>query len=184
MMDAGRGAKSAADEPSANGGAGEDAAATIETIKQAARQRGVRWTTQRQIIVESFIASGDHLTVEELHNRVKEVDRTVSAATVYRTVNLLVDIGVATKRHFGDASAVFESTINKVHHHHLVCLSCGAIVEFHSDEIDTIQEGIAKDHGYHLVRHRLDMYGICPVCRKAGVTEEDLGKAGKLPIDH
>ena len=142
----------------------------IQQVRDEARRRGVRWTNQRQVIVETFITSADHLTVEELHRRVRALDASVSAATVYRTINMLVEIGVAVKRHFGDGSATFESNLSKHHHDHLVCLSCNKIEEFELQAIEDLQEGVATEHGFHLVHHRLELYGICKTCQTNGVS--------------
>lgn len=138
----------------------------LRQVRDEARSRGVRWTNQRQTIVDIFVASEGHLTVEDLHRRVREIDRTVSAATVYRTVNMLVEIGVAHKGNFGSGSASFECAIDKGHHDHLVCVTCGTITEFHHDQIESLQEDIARSHGFLLHHHRMELYGVCPACQK------------------
>jgi Fur family ferric uptake transcriptional regulator len=145
----------------------EAAADILKTVRDEARRRGVRWTSQRQVIVETFLGSADHITVEELHKRVRGVDRTVSAATVYRTVNMLEKIGIAHRRDFGGGSASFESALNKDHHDHLVCLSCGAIQEFHHDRIETLQDEVAAEHGFRLSHHRMELYGVCATCQRS-----------------
>jgi Fur family ferric uptake transcriptional regulator len=141
-------------------------AEVMRQVRDEARRRGVRWTNQRQVILDTFICSDEHLTVEELHRRVKAIDRTVSAATVYRTINMLVDIGVANKSQFGGGSASFEMGVDKQHHDHLVCTVCGTIVEFHDERIEQLQEGIARQQGFSLLRHRMELYGVCPACQK------------------
>ena len=144
----------------------------IRRVRDEARRLGVRWTTQRQVIVETFIASDEHITVEDLHHRVRAIDRTVSAATVYRTINMLVEMGVASKRHFGSGSASFEMEVNKAHHDHLVCVSCGKIQEFHNDRIEELQDEVAVAHGFKLSHHRMELYGTCADCVRRG----DVGK--------
>jgi Fur family transcriptional regulator, ferric uptake regulator len=139
----------------------------IRRVRDEARRKSVRWTNQRQVIVETFIGSDDHITVEDLHHRVRVIDRTISAATVYRTINMLVEMGVASKRHFGTASASFECEVNKDHHDHFVCESCGKIIEFHNDKIEALQESIAKEFGCVLNHHRLELYGTCADCLRA-----------------
>jgi len=144
---------------------------TVEMVKRVrdeARRRGIRWTNQRQTIIEIFSDLGEHITAEELHRRVREVDNTVSTATVYRTVNLLVDLGVAEKGHFGGGSASFEMALHKEHHDHLICLCCQQIIEFHHDGIEGMQQDIATQHGFALRHHRLELYGVCPTCQAAG----------------
>ena len=153
-----------------------ETADVIQQVREEARRRGVRWTNQRQVIVETFITSNEHLTVEELHRRVRLLDATVSAATVYRTINMLVEIGVAVKRHFGDGSATFESNLDKHHHDHLVCLSCGKIEEFELQAIEDLQEQVAGDHGFRLVHHRMELYGVCKECQAKGVTVSSNGR--------
>jgi Fur family ferric uptake transcriptional regulator len=142
--------------------------ALIARVREDARRRGVRWTAQRQTIVETFFAGREHLTVEELHKRVRAIDHTVSAATVYRTVNMLVEIGVAHKRNFGHGSASFESALDREHHDHLVCVACGKISEFHHDGIEDLQDEVAKTHGFRLSHHRMELYGLCAECQAAG----------------
>lgn len=143
----------------------ESMAQVLQRVRDEARRRNVRWTNQRQAIVETFIQTGEHITVEELHRRARQIDPSVSSATVYRTVNMLVEIGVATKRQFGPGSASFECALTKEHHDHLVCLSCGKITEFHQDLIERLQEQVAREHGFQLVHHRLEMFGYCPDCQ-------------------
>lgn len=157
-----------------------DMPAVIQQVREEARRRGVRWTNQRQVIVETFIGCDDHVTVEELHRRVRVLDASVSAATVYRTINMLVEIGVATKRHFGDGSASFESSLSKHHHDHLVCMSCNKIEEFELQEIEDLQEKVAVDHGFQLVKHRLELYGVCRECVIKGATVQANGRV-RLP---
>ncbi len=142
----------------------------IRRVRDEARRQGVRWTNQRQVIVDTFIGCGEHITVEDLHQRVRGIDRTVSAATVYRTINMLVGMGVAHKGNFGSGSASFECAVNKAHHDHLVCVSCGTISEFHHDRIETLQEEVAREHGFLLGHHRMELYGLCGDCQKKGVT--------------
>jgi len=138
----------------------------LNRVRDEARRRGIRWTSQRQIILELLANRDDHITAEELHRVVSDEDRTVSPATVYRTVNMLVEMGVVSKRNFGAGSASFEWNLTKQHHDHLVCVDCGVIVEFENERIEVIQEEIAAKYGFSLSHHRLDLYGTCIKCRK------------------
>jgi Fur family ferric uptake transcriptional regulator len=141
-------------------------ATIIQRVREEARRRNVRWTNQREAIVATFVASKDHLTVEELHRRVRLKDATVSAATVYRTINMLTEIGVAVRRQFGaSASAAFECAVDRDHHDHLVCTICGSITEFHHDLIERMQVEVADTHGFLLSHHRMELYGTCGTCR-------------------
>ncbi len=142
----------------------------LRRVRDEARRLGVRWTTQRQSIVETFIICDQHITVEDLHHRVRAIDRTVSAATVYRTINMLVEMGVAAKRQFAPGSASFELEVNKDHHDHLVCTGCGRIQEFHNERIEDLQEEVAKGFGFVLGNHRMELYGVCADCRGKGIS--------------
>ncbi|NRA37188.1 MAG: transcriptional repressor [Planctomycetes bacterium] len=131
----------------------------IELIRKEAKGLQVRWTPQRQAIVEHFLRKKGHITVEDLHEVVKADDAGISAATVYRTLNLLVDIDVAVKRVFNDGPAVFESNLDRHHHDHLIDADTGEIHEFENDEIEALQKLVAEKLGYELTDHRLVLYG-------------------------
>jgi Fur family transcriptional regulator, ferric uptake regulator len=132
----------------------------LKFIRDEARRRRVRWTNQRHCIVEVFIRCKRHVTVEDLAGMVREVDANVSAATIYRTINLLVDIGVAVKRDFGKSSATFECIVNKSHHHHLINTRTGEVIEFTDPELERVKQRIAKELGYELVHHHLELFGV------------------------
>jgi len=160
----------------------ESPAQVLQRVRDEARRRNVRWTNQRQAIVETFVACDDHLTVEELHRRVRLTDPSVSAATVYRTINMLTEIGVAIKRQFGSGSASFERSFGKDHHDHLVCTECGAISEFNHELIEKLQEEVASSHHFLLKSHRLELYGICALCRaKVEMGTESNGEPSIAP---
>lgn len=149
----------------------------LRGVRDEARRRGVRWTSQRQVIAETFLGAGGHMTVEELHRRVREIDPSVSAATVYRTINMLEKIGMAHRRDFGGASASFESALDRDHHDHLVCTVCGTITEFHHDRIEALQDEVATSHGFRLSHHHLELYGVCATCAAA----QGAGDGDELP---
>jgi Fur family ferric uptake transcriptional regulator len=139
--------------------------AAHDRVLAEAKRRGVRWTGQRRVIVEQFLLAGEHLTADGLLALVREIDPKVGAATVYRTLNLLVEIGIAERVRFDAGSAAFESTLGREHHDHLICVACGAIHEFRDDRIEKIQLRIAAEHGFTLQRHRLELFGLCPACQ-------------------
>lgn len=135
-----------------------------ERVRSEAKRRGVRWTNQRQVIVEQFLLCGEHLTADALLARAREVDSAIGAATVYRTLNLLVEIGVASRVRLGGDSASFEPILGRTHHDHLICISCGRVVEFEDEAIEKRQAAIVKKHGFQIRHHRLEIFGVCPVC--------------------
>jgi Fur family ferric uptake transcriptional regulator len=132
--------------------------------------KGYKVTQQRMGITHAFFDFDGHPTAEELLNAVRKRDPSVSQATVYRTLKLLSEAGLAKEMHFGDGMARFERYRDeKEHHDHLICERCGQTIEFFSAEIERLQEKFAKRHQFTPTRHRLYLYGICPICRK---TEE------------
>jgi len=136
-----------------------------ESLAEHVRREGLRWTRQRETILDVFLETDEHLTSEELHARVARVDPSVSLSTVYRTLKVFVDAGIASERRFHDGLTRFE--VRQPHHDHLICIRCGKIVEFENDEIERLQETIAARHGFALTSHRHDLYGECPTCRRA-----------------
>jgi len=123
----------------------------------------LKQTTQRDLILEAFLDAKGHITAEEVHQRVRAKSGSIGYTTVYRTLKLLVEAGLAQERHFGDGVARYE--VENEHHDHLVCLSCGKIVEFECDVIEERQEEIAALHKFELMRHRHELYGHCESCR-------------------
>lgn len=118
-------------------------------------------TQQRELIVDHFLRCRDHISIDELLVRVRKRNKRVGYATVYRTLKLLVDCGLAHQRQFGDGQARYEVTGE--HHDHLICTRCGLILEFEDDEIERLQDRIAERlGGFKVVRHRHELYGLCP----------------------
>jgi Fur family ferric uptake transcriptional regulator len=130
-------------------------------------KKGLRSTDQRRLIVETFFKSPNHVSIEELLAQVRSQDPKVGYATVYRTLKLLTECGVALERRFGDGLARYELADDDASHHdHLICIDCGAIVEFEEPRIETLQEAVAQQHGFDLRSHKHELYGVCADCRK------------------
>ena len=140
--------------------------ARMRLFEQALRERGLKSTAQRDDIAKVFFATSEHLSVEELHAAVKKVNPRVGYATVYRTLKLLKEIGLADERHFDDGQARYEPTEAEEQHDHIICQRCGKIVEFNSEELEKLQERIARFLGFVVSRHRMELYGICAECRE------------------
>tara|TARA_B100001057_G_scaffold493812_1_gene589101 strand:+ start:675 stop:1112 length:438 start_codon:yes stop_codon:yes gene_type:complete len=136
-----------------------------ETIEQRCLHKGVKLTDQRRIIAkiisESKEAYGesDHPDVDELYKRVSKIDPKISIATVYRTVKLFEEAGILTKHDFKGGKARYEAMIES-HHDHLIDVKTGEIIEFVDDEIEKLQKKVAEKHGYKLVDHKLELYGV------------------------
>jgi Fur family ferric uptake transcriptional regulator len=129
-------------------------------------KKGLRSTDQRRLIVETFFKAPNHVSIEELLAQVRSQDPKVGYATVYRTLKLLTECGVAFERRFGDGLARYELADDASHHDHLICIDCGAIVEFEENRIESLQEAVAQEHGYELRSHKHELYGVCGDCQK------------------
>jgi len=124
----------------------------------------LKHTKQREAILDVFLEVKGHITAEAIFQRVREQHPSIGFTTVYRTMKLLCDAGLAIERHFDDGVARYE--IEHEHHDHLVCTRCGKIVEFECAMIEQAQEEIGKRYGFRLLRHRHELYGHCPECQK------------------
>ena len=134
-----------------------------ETIEQKCISKGVKLTDQRRIIARVLSDSkkkygeSDHPDVDELYNRVSQIDSKISIATVYRTVKLFEEAGILTKHDFKSGKARYELNDD---HNHLIDIKTGEIIEFVDEEIEELQKKIADKYGYNLVDHKLELYGI------------------------
>ncbi len=135
-------------------------------FKEHLRRQGLKSTAQRDDIAHVFFASNRHISVEELYNEVKRVNPRLGYATVYRTMKLLTECGLAVERHFRDGEARYESLSEGHHHDHLICERCGKIVEFKEDRIDTLQAEVARRLGFRFTGHKMELYGLCRDCQK------------------
>lgn len=128
-------------------------------------KRGLRSTDQRKLIVETFFQSPNHVSIEELLSQVRAQDPKVGYATVYRTLKLLTECGVAFERKFGDGLTRYELADDASHHDHLICIDCGKIIEFEEPQIEELQEKIARRYGFIVSSHKHEMYGSCAECQ-------------------
>lgn len=138
-----------------------------ERLSRYMAEHGLKSTRQRSLIIDTFFALGGHLSVEELWSRVRQDDAKVSVATVYRTMKLLSDCGLAHARNFGDGQTRYEAAVGRDHHDHLICTRCGQIIEFENDRIEQLQETVAKSHGFRVTSHKMELYGLCLDCQRA-----------------
>lgn len=130
-----------------------------DRIEKLCVEKGLRMTEQRRVIARILSQAEDHPDAEELHRRASEVDSRISLATVYRTVRLFEEAGIIERHDFRDGRSRYEEASDD-HHDHLIDLKTGDVVEFMDEEIERLQEAIAKRLGYKLVDHRLELYGI------------------------
>ena len=140
----------------------EDRTDPRDVLREYVAKNGLKFTKQRELIVDVFFASEGHLRVEDLLEKVREHDSQVSLATVYRTMKLLTDCGLANPHRFGERQTVYEPTeSDEEHHDHIICVDCGKIVEFVDDQIEDLQEQVAERNGFRLTDHRMELYGKC-----------------------
>ena len=129
----------------------------MTSLEQRCADSGLKMTGQRRTILQILDTAADHPSVEDLYERAKAVDSSISMATVYRTLNLLDELGVVVRHEFKENFARYE--LNTDHHHHLIDIETGAVVEFQDPEIEKMKEAIARRLGYDLVECRLELYG-------------------------
>ena len=128
-------------------------------IEQRCIEKNMKMTDQRRVIAQVLSVSNDHPDVEEVHRRASEIDSRISIATVYRTVRLWEEAGILDRLDFGNGRSRYEE-VTEEHHDHLINVKSGSVIEFQNTEIEALQERIAREHGMHLVGHKLELYGV------------------------
>ncbi len=126
-------------------------------------EHNLKHTRQRDAILEVFLEAKGHVTAEDLYAAIRVDNPRIGYTTVYRTLKLLVDAGLAQERNFDDGVTRYE--VEHEHHDHLVCTRCGKIVEFECEMIEKAQLEIAASYGFKVLRHRHELYGHCPDCQ-------------------
>lgn len=137
--------------------------AELQALSAYLEKNHLKQTRQRELILHAFLDAQRHVTSEDLYQAVRKEHANIGYTTVYRTMKLLVEAGLATERHFDDGITRYE--IEHEHHDHLVCVQCGRIQEFECEEIEERQSEIASRHGFEILRHRHELYGHCRTCR-------------------
>lgn len=135
----------------------------LEHIQKA----GLRRTAQRDLIMEIFLRTEEHLTSEDLYWLVQKQDPTVGHTTVYRTLKLLTEAGLAREVRFGDNRTYYEHHYNHAHHDHMICTECGRVIEFFSQTIESMQDEMADKLGFRPTHHSLRIWGVCEDCQKS-----------------
>jgi Fur family ferric uptake transcriptional regulator len=127
-------------------------------------RKGLKWTRQREVIREEFLSSEEHLSTEDLYLEIRSKNPHIGYATVYRTLKLFAECGIAEERDFGAGQVLYELSHGEDHHDHLICTGCGAIIEFEDPRIEKLQEQVAQDHQFTIASHRLEIFGLCAKC--------------------
>ncbi len=136
----------------------------MEILKAYLEQKGLKSTSQRDFIASTFFKTNTHISLDELLKKVKRKHPGIGYATVYRTMKILTDSGLAIARHFGDGQTRYENIPEDGHHDHIICIKCSKIAEFHNQKIEQLQNETAKKLGFKILNHKLELYGYCSDC--------------------
>ena len=137
----------------------------IQELKRRLKERGLKHSTQRELILKVLFEAKGHLTPEEIYQEVRKSNHTIGLATVYRTLAFLEEEDLVHSLSFGSEGKKYELNRGE-HHDHMICLRCGKIIEFYDDELERLQESIAQKAGFKLVTHQMHLYGLCKECQK------------------
>lgn len=137
------------------------------------RTTGLKTTSQRRLILDTFLGTEKHVSVEDLYRMINRHRRRVGYATVHRTMKLIAECGLAREVVFNDGISRFEHNIEGHHHHHLVCTECQKVIEFASRELDAAEEAVLRKYGFTPQLHSYKIFGICRECRRAGRRETE-----------
>ena len=139
----------------------------IDELKKIVKQKGLKYTEQREIVLSVLLDAQDHLSAEEVYNEIKKehTDSNIGIATVYRALSFLEEVDLITSIAFGTDGKKYESNA-KSHHDHLICTNCGKIIEFIDDEIEKRQDKIAKKNKFKITSHSMQLYGTCETCQE------------------
>jgi len=140
------------------------------------QKQGLKRTAQRDLILDVFLRTEEHLSSEDLYRLVHKEDSSVGQTTVYRTLKLLAEAGLAREVRFGDGLTHYEHHYKHQRHDHMICSNCGKIIEFYSAELEAIQDAMAARHKFEVEQHLLRIIGICADCRRAKRDAEKQGE--------
>ena len=136
----------------------------MDALKSYLEEKGLKSTAQRDYIAAAFFKSNTHISLDELLKKVKRKTSKVGYATVYRTMKLLTDSGLAIERQFGDGQTRYENVPEHGHHDHIICMKCSKIEEFQNQKIEELQDETALKYGFTVLNHKLELYGYCSDC--------------------
>jgi len=145
----------------------------LQKLNAYIEKKGLRNSTARETIAKEFFKTKDHITIEELLRRTRKLNSKIGIATVYRTLHLLQECGLAIRRDFNTGVVSFEPQTDH-HHDHLICTSCGKIIEFFFEEIEKSQNKVAQKYDFVLQHHKMELYGVCKNCRKEATLKKSV----------
>lgn len=138
------------------------------------KEQGLKLTRQRATILDAFLCMDSHVSAEDLYHEVLHHDGSIGQATVFRTMKLLAESGIATEMTAQGRTLRYENAHGSKHHDHIQCIACAAVFEFHSEAIEALQVQICKSYGVELVSHRLNLFGYCQLCqdKRSGIKHQ------------
>lgn len=136
-----------------------------EIFKKYIKEKGLKFTPEREVILDEVFSTHDHFDVEKLYERISSKRERISRATIYRTLPLLLDCGLISEAVRCKDRIYYEHTYGHKHHSHLVCIKCGKIIEFEDDKIEQEKERICKKYGFKPTEYRFGIKGYCKDCR-------------------
>lgn len=140
-------------------------------LERYLRGRGLKMTQARETVLTAFLGLESHVSADAVYEAARRLDPGIGQATVFRTIKLLSDAGLAREACRDDGARRYEHAYNHAHHDHLTCVECGAIVEFVDADIERAQEAVYRRYGFASSGHRLELYGLCPDCSARDISE-------------
>ncbi|HEY5039499.1 MAG TPA: transcriptional repressor [bacterium] len=144
----------------------QDKTRESEVFNQYLKEKDLKLTAQRELILGTFLNHRGHVSAEELFQKAREKQAHVGFATVYRTLKHMTQCGLARELDFGDGRIQYEPDFNCQHHDHMICTKCGTYIEFLNPQIEELQEQVSQKHGFKITSHRMQLYGLCQKCQK------------------
>ena len=142
-----------------------------DLFKTRISEEGLKATKQREEILNIFLNSSGHKSLAQIYAQVAKTNPKIGYVTVYRTLKLLTQLGLATRRKFEDGETRYEPASEGTHHDHLICLDCGKIIEFEDEALQTLQNGVAQRYHFKVFHHRMELYGQCADCGQKKSTQ-------------
>ena len=138
----------------------------MQVFMEYLQERRLKLTPHRQLLLDPFLQNEGHRSVEDIYRVVRTADPRVGYTTVYRTMKILLDCGLAREIDLADGITRYEHLYNHQHHDHMICMQCGNSIEFYDPEIETLQDEASEHLGFKVLDHKLQIYGVCRDCRR------------------
>jgi Fur family transcriptional regulator, ferric uptake regulator len=137
----------------------------LQVFVEYLQSRKLKVTPHRQLILETFLGNEGHRSVEDIYRVVRESDPRIGYTTVYRTMKILIDCGLAREIDLADGITRYEHLYNHQHHDHMICMECGNSIEFYNEDIEAVQDAASEQLGFKVLDHKLQIYGVCKDCK-------------------